>query len=100
MKNEAIAEKTESSIEDVRHAMGLAEKVSIPHSVIDPRTNVQTIKLDEFWIINSDTGLSYGGMDARIERAVGAGKTRTKAVIDALTRHDWVTCPDGGWHKA
>ena len=74
MKNEAIAEKTESSIEDVRHAMGLAEKVSIPHSGIDPLTNVQTIKLDEFWIINSD--------------------------IDALTRRDWVTCPDGGWHKA
>ncbi len=42
MKNEAIAEKTESSIEDVRHAMGLAEKVSIPHSGIDPLTNVQT----------------------------------------------------------
>lgn len=56
MKNGAIAEKTESSIEDVRHAMGLAEKVSIPHSGIDPLTNVQTIKLDEFWIINSDTG--------------------------------------------
>ena len=56
MKNEAIAEKTESSIEDVRHAIGLAEKVSIPHSGIDPLTNVQTIKLDEFWIINSDTG--------------------------------------------